>query len=609
MLGVLLFHAGYLHGGFLGVDLFFVLSGFLVTGLLLADAEVHGGVRLGRFYARRLRRLAPELLVVLAAVGVLSPLLFDREELAPIRDSGVATLLYVANWHDVAEARDYWAQSGANPFDHMWSLSIEEQVYVVWPLAVVAVIALSRRRRSRWPPHRTVLVLAASLGTLSLVALAAAHRPGGDTARAYYGTDTRSFAVLAGAVVAAGLRAPRVRSLLAGPVGRTAAVVGTAVLGVAWVALEGTDSILYEGLLPVLGILAAVIVGSLAVGRGGALAAVLELGPLVGLGLVSYGLYLWHWPVYVVIDADRVGFGGLGLACLRIGVSLALALASYRFVEHPVRTRVRTARWRAALPAGVAAASAGLLLGTAGAVTPPSGEFGDSASAGIHAPPDGRPRLLLLGDSQAFELAHRAGGNGYERFQVASSTFLGCGIGPGLPVSTGVAVTESLVGERCDEVLDTWRGAMRALDPDHVLVHVGAWEVLDRRVGDEDLAFGTQTWDAATAARLHEVAAALGAGGVPVVWLAAPCFSPDEELGHPDRDDDERVARWNELLRAEAGRLGQPVLPYDDYTCEGPASDDDLDGVDFRRDGVHLTAEAAPLVWTWVADQLGAGRG
>jgi hypothetical protein len=272
-------------------------------------------------------------------------------------------------------------------------------------------------------------------------------------------------------------------------------------------------------------------------------------------------------------------------------------------IERPVRVGrgVPTERWRVVLPAALATSAAGLLLGTAGAIDRTGGGIGTSAYTGVHEAPDGRPRLLVLGDSQAFELGLRGAGPGFDRFQIANVAFLACGIGPGLAEADGVVVTYSLLGEACDSVLATWQGAVAEFDPDVVLVHVGAWEVLDRRIDDRGVAFGTAEWDARSAQRIDEVMGALAGDGRRVVWLAAPCFAPGgASRDWPERAEPGRAGRWNQLLRTEAVDHGDTVLPYDDFTCRGPGR-----GAELRPDGVHVTDESAPLVWDWIAGQLG----
>ena len=196
LLGVLFFHAdGALKGGYLGVDLFFVLSGYLITSILLAEHDATGKIVLSTFWVRRARRLFPALLSLMPAVAAYAWLLARADELKGIRADALATLGYVANWRAIFSHKSYWELfASPSPLEHTWSLSIEEQFYVVWPL----VVALVLRRGSRgW-----VLALSLGLGALSMGAMALLFDPA-DTTRAYLGTDTRAAAILAGAALAA----------------------------------------------------------------------------------------------------------------------------------------------------------------------------------------------------------------------------------------------------------------------------------------------------------------------------------------------------------------------------------------------------------------------
>ena len=218
--------------------------------------------------------------------------------------------------------------------------------------------------------------------------------------------------------------------------------------------------------------------------------------------------------------------------------------------------------------------------------------------------PATRTRLLVLGDSQATRLAFPMVGDTRTPFQVGLATFVGCGIGPGFPTSKGVPVVRDWNGTSCGSVLSTWINAIEQFKPDVVLLHVGAWEVLDRRLGDHDVAFGTPEWDEVTVRQLTDTTDILGASGARVVWMAAPCFEPGGyDGGPPERGDPARTARWNELLRSVGLEKNVDVIAYDKYTCDGPASDNDLGGVEFRDDGVHVTEEALPIVWAWLASQ------
>ena len=195
---VLLFHGGYLAGGFLGVDLFFVLSGFLITSLLLADGSGAGRIRLAHFWARRARRLFPALGATLLGVALYAMLFASPEERADIRADAWATMLYVPNWRAVFAERDYWALFRTpSPLQHTWSLGIEEQFYLVWPLALAGVLAVCGRRTPR-----AVCVGSLALAAASVAAMWTLYDPR-NPSRVYFGTDTRAAAILLGGALAA----------------------------------------------------------------------------------------------------------------------------------------------------------------------------------------------------------------------------------------------------------------------------------------------------------------------------------------------------------------------------------------------------------------------
>lgn len=358
---VLAFHTGHFSGGFLGVDLFFVLSGFLITSLLMAEWRATGTIDLRRFWARRARRLLPALFVVLAAVVAYAAVLAAPDELAAIRGDVLATLGYVANWeHIVGSTGEASPFAVLSPLEHTWSLAIEEQFYLVWPLLVTAVLALAAG------PSRCLLGVVAVLGAGSALVMAVLSDPS-DPARAQFGTDTRALPILAGAGLAlvlhrwGPLRSPRARrDVIAG-------LAAAAALAAAWIVAFGTDDGLYRGGFVLFALAAVIVVAAAAQPEQGPLGRALSFAPLRALGLISYGLYLWHWPVYVVLSASRTGLDGWALNGLRVGVSLALAVASYHVVERPVRSGALRGRgaWVAAL-ASVGAIVAGTLVATSG---------------------------------------------------------------------------------------------------------------------------------------------------------------------------------------------------------------------------------------------------
>ncbi|MGI9645361.1 MAG: acyltransferase family protein [Ilumatobacteraceae bacterium] len=330
--GVVAFHLGYLTGGFLGVDLFFTLSGYLITRLLLLEHESTGRISRAAFWTRRAWRLLPALYLLLAAVAVYAALFARPEELAGIRGQGISSLLYVTNWWLIGNGDGYWELYAApSPLEHMWSLAIEEQFSIVWPLIVIALLAA---RRSIARLLAVTLALAAA-STVILGVLA-----GGDVSRAYFGSFSRSSSILIGAALAIVVhRGDRwAVDLARSKVAPVLGVGAAALLAWSWVTIDGASDLgFYRGGFLVHAIAVAVIIGLLTLRPAGPGARALGFGPFRALGMVSYGLYLWHWPVIVIVDADRTGLSGTTLLATRLSIAMALTLASYFLLERPAR--------------------------------------------------------------------------------------------------------------------------------------------------------------------------------------------------------------------------------------------------------------------------------
>ena len=372
VLAVIGYHGalGWLSGGYYGVDAFLVLSGFLITTLLLTEWDVSGTVSLTAFWARRARRLLPALVLMLSVVAVVVGLFPGVLDTGHLKADAVATLLYVANWHLAAEHASYFsAYQGQSPLLHTWTLAIEEQFYVLWPLLVLGVASarspLARVLRSR--SARLGALLALSVAGALASALWMAHLvPAGttDPSRAYYGTDTRAQGLLIGAALAALVA-------LWGPVRSAAGRRGLAAVGVAgavgaafmWSSVPETSSFAFHGGFAAVSVACGAVVVSAARVPGGPVGRVLSLRPLRYLGRISYGMYLWYWPTLLVMTGARVGLRGYPLLLLRLAVIVAVASASYRWIETPIR-RGALAGWRGlvAVPLGGATAALGMLL-------------------------------------------------------------------------------------------------------------------------------------------------------------------------------------------------------------------------------------------------------
>lgn len=350
---VVAFHAGVgrLNGGFVGVDVFFVLSGYLVTTVLLRDVEEQGRVRLARFYARRVRRLLPAAVVTLVITLLAYSAVAGPVALAGAHSAAKASFLYVANWFFVRQSADYFAtDTASNPFLHFWSLAVEEQFYLAWPLLLVGLTAVARRLPGSW---RRWLQGAVVVGAGTSVALALAWRSS-NLDRAYFGTDTRAYQLLAGALLAL---APGVVRRLVGRVGLADVLAGAGMVGLLVISSSwwGADPIV-RGVAAAVASLT-VILGIEAAARG-RVARGLGLAPVVHLGRISYGTYLWHWPVIVILREVHP-MSARSLFLVASLVATGIAALSYEVIEQPVRT------WRLLdrrpLPVALSGIATGLL--------------------------------------------------------------------------------------------------------------------------------------------------------------------------------------------------------------------------------------------------------
>jgi peptidoglycan/LPS O-acetylase OafA/YrhL len=409
VLGVMAYHFNYhwANGGYLGVDFFFVLSGFLITSLLAGEWVSSRRIKLRTFWSRRAKRLLPAVLVLLLVLTVYAWLGGPNITTDTFRPDAIATLFYYANWHLVFTHQSYFAQFQLpSPLKHTWSLAIEEQFYLVWPLIALAMFKLGKRRRSRGPrafPRRLALIVTTILAVASAAEMALLYHQGVDPSRIYYGTDTRAFELFIGAILALIVTArpdhsARVRKALH-VIGPIAAVA----LGYLWVT-AGDDhgnpaAWMYRGGLVVAGILAALIIASVAQPSSGPLGAVLSVPPLRWIGRISYGLYLWHWPVYVLMTDITTGLNGTSLLIARLAATFGAATISFYLIERPVR-RYHWKGWPflAATVTAVGITAVVIVVGTlpeAVAVGPPP----DWASVQVVSPtarPDPLPVPIVL---------------------------------------------------------------------------------------------------------------------------------------------------------------------------------------------------------------------
>jgi peptidoglycan/LPS O-acetylase OafA/YrhL len=491
--GVIAYHLGwgFASGGYLGVDLFFVLSGFLITSLLLEERALTGRVRLEAFWARRARRLLPALFLMLVAISLFvvldgrfgGPGAAASFDLSGLRGDALATLFYVANWHAIFSHQSYFAQFAASsPLKHTWSLAIEEQFYLVWPPVLLVLLKVSR---GAWRRVGLIVAVAGALASAGLMSLL--YHGVGDANRVYYGTDTHLFDMFGGIAVAMVVAArpqpgPRARRAL-----HVAAPLCAVALGVFWVR-AGTGSGLvpgwmYHGGFLVCAALAAVVIADVRQFDVGPLGQVLSLRPLRFLGRISYGVYLWHFPVIVYMTPARIGVSGNALDAVRIAATLLFATLSYHFVEQPIR-RARPIGWRrfALAPAALALTAAAVVVGTIPAVAAPLHLAPPTAPglvSGAPVPGSGgysAEKPIVLPQGTVIDRAHPL------RVTLMGDSVLN-GAGPGIAASLGATGEVSVT----NDAVPGW-----GLTIDHV------WpETLEQFIGQShpQLIVATWSWD------------------------------------------------------------------------------------------------------------------
>jgi peptidoglycan/LPS O-acetylase OafA/YrhL len=599
---VLLFHGDELKGGFLGVDLFFVLSGFLITSLLLVEAR-RGRIDLARFWARRARRLLPALALLLGAVALYAVVFAAPDELAHIRADGVATTFYFANWHAVFATQSYWDLfAKPSPLAHAWSLAIEEQFYVLWPLVCAGIVAVRSRRRD---PAPAVLAVSIVLTLASAAAMFVLYHPG-DTNRAYFGTDTRAASILIGAALAAWLTwRGRPTTQRGWRWLQSTSLAGVAVLAFAWTRFDGTSATVYRGGFFVCALAAAAIIATITDPRPGAVRRVLACPPLVGLGIISYGVYLWHWPIYVVLDAARTGLNGWPLLALRVAGTLVVALVSYVVVERPIRHGAFSgATLRALTPAVTVAVVIALFASTGGVAAPPDQtairkpDRPEDVSGAVAAAPTAQ-RLLIVGNSVADLL-----GVGFKELKpdppivVLNGALASCIFPDGVTRLRSQAKNIIYSPTGCTK---DWPTDVQQFRPNVSLLILGDFGDGDYERNGQWIHPCMPEFDDWYRDSLRAAVAVLGASGAKVAIVTAPYRVG--LIGDSQYPKDDCVNSINRQVAAESSNA--TLVDLASYIC--PTRDTcrlEQDGVTLREDGLHYRGESARIIASWILSQV-----
>ena len=637
---VVAYHLGIerLPGGFLGVDVFFVLSGYLITTLLLLERDATGRIDLLRFWMRRAKRLLPALLLLLVVVTIWIHQTAPDFELAQRRLDLQWALFYGSNWHLIASAQDYFAQgAGVSIVRHTWSLAIEEQFYLVWPLMVGATIWIARGRVR-------VLTVICALGVVgSAVAMALLHA-GTDPSRAYYGTDARVHQLLIGALLAIAMvrlpvmQAPR-RS------GSWVAAASLAVLGVAFIGLADGSTLYYRGGSVAVALAAAALIWALDAARGGVVARALGIAPMRAIGRISYGIYLWHWPVIVAITAPAAVFewmpGTIGLNGTRVAITLGIATLSFVLLERPIlqgkappvvlgwpRVARATAGGLATVSVFAVAALTIAVLTTGSSLEAEASTRGGATDldrlgctfevcerhrAGAEA-----PVVAVVGDSIARSLdlgfVEHARRSGWTYLTASAG---GCRVTHLLTVADG----NSSEYQRCYE---TTPGLFRSLNTRwhaDVVVIIESVEMADFSDHDgEVVEGGSPEWRRAETQELLSVVRGFASAGIEVVLVeAAPVVVPEGCLRRDHADEpgcvvsassDVRADAFNDILATVAARTpgSVSVVSMTEHLCPEGSCSPIVGGVFPRYDGHHFSkAGARWLVPLLIDDMRSAG--
>lgn len=626
---VLAFHLGHLAGGVLGVDAFFVVSGWLITWKLLTELDASRTVDLRRFWASRARRLMPASLLVIAFVAVAWPLVGIA--VPSLRHDVLWSLAWSSNWGTITGGGDYWARfSNPSPLSHFWSLAIEEQYYLVWP----AVIWLFARRRQHH--RRTVGVLAAVGAVASVVFMVIWFDPLSPTST-YVNTGARAHSLLIGAAAAAFTRQLPDGSLRGGRTARRLAPLAVMIAAAIVVRAEDNSTWLFRWGFPLFAVVMTIVVVAAADGVGERL---LGSRPLRWIGDRSYGLYLWHWPIFLLMSTERVHLRGAWLDIARVLMSVVAAHLSLHYFEEPIRRR-RRLRVRAA-PIALAMSMVGIVAlalvvvphATAGPAAtvitlPPAAPISTSDAAIVTATTStadiadtvdtvaaanttaaravlvGPVRVLVAGDSTAVQL-----GNALVLYAAAhpdeivagSAAFPGCGLSAGEDGRLHRFTNEQgqpdvLSLEGC---LSEWAAIVRrvpAEDLDIVLVNIGAWDAVDMLLTDgRVVSVADPVGRALIADAYRAFVDDVESAGAAVVWVTPP--NADLQWDRVDSPLDE-PARWAAL------RAIIQSLPVEQIDLPGWLAEEGLDGPDGRPDGVHLADDVnTEFVATIVAPTL-----
>ena len=639
VIAVILYHAGidWIPGGFIGVEVFFVVSGFLITSLMINEQHVSGTVSLKQFWIRRARRLLPALFTMLIA-SLVAVTFFAKDSAPDFRQDVLPALGYFSNWWQIYFVdTPYFAANSLPMLRHLWSLAVEEQWYVLWPIAFVFV--LGNKRIPRWISAVVIGLLAAAVMVGTALAFTA-----DDETRInflYLSTITRSSGLLLGAALACiwypwkktVVRFAKVRSVFADVL----ALGALATLGYISAFIHVADEQLYMGGLAAATVASAVIIAVVVRSGKSLVKRALSFSLLVEIGRRSYGLYLWHWPIFVVAGAQ--------LSTIRLAYALTATViineVVYQFIETParkgaignwLRQRRQLSAMRRRLPvaltvvvaalvgvtsvqlSGIQARDVSVDTGNTDVVFVVPTTLPTTATTAVNTPVTSTTlaklprRMVIVGDSQAHSLAVNKPSGIEKTFVITNGSIDGCGVydrGVGIGGTSGKFRRNFA---NCKGFETKWANSAAQAKADVALVVVGAWEVMDLQINSFLFKVNTVPADTMFKTQLQRGIDALRKQNVAVALLEVACMRPVESKGGPvpplpQRGDDTRTGHLNALMREVAAPENDGV-----YFVNGPkewCSDPKVaNSLSYRWDGVHVYRPGAKLILESIAPAI-----
>ena len=597
---VMLYHGGVpgFDGGFFGVDIFFGLSGFLITSLLVEESHLHGRINLLQFWRRRLKRLMPAIVALLLGVNVISLFVQPAGLYSQLGADTTSSLFFFANWHFIVSQFNYFQYFKlSSPLGHMWSLSIEEQFYWVWPPFLWFVL---RRNVSVW----TLVALTIAIGVASqaLVLFELAHQA--STSRIYYGSDTHLQGLVWGAGAAflfARVRRQGGTSALVARLLATLSPIALVVILMCAHTIGSNSSFLNHGAFVLVAICVSVILLYLSTSPTSMMARLFSWRPVVFVGQISFSLYLWHYPIFRFITRNNIHQAHYSLFAVRVAVTIIVATISFFVIERPLRrSKLPNRPWHYLLIGSLVTALAigSLVL-----------EHRQNAQP-VFKPPRGVPahqvNALLLGDSVALTLMfHSSNWAPHYGVTLASDTILGCGLTSSAYDFEGTNQRRRNLPCRTDShgvnpLLERWRGDIAKYQPSVIVVLAGRWEAHDQFTARDGLInineVALQRKIQASMLALHNMAQSAGSQ---VVYLTSAYVNPAQDFfGSSYKEFNPlRTDRYNALITNYARTTGDKVFDINPIICPTGKFQWKVNGITVRSaDGIHFSAGIAPVL-------------